>query len=73
MSEHQGCPFHRRSIGVWQDGDLQVVSCEVCGEYRISRWALQDLERHAVAPSDWRHMLLQKNLISRRDTQALHA
>ena len=62
------CPFHADSAGVSESGEIESIQCSACGNYRISKTALDLLKQHEV-PADWQNLVSQKALISTRDTR----
>ncbi|MFT7653707.1 MAG: hypothetical protein ACI9UU_002819 [Candidatus Azotimanducaceae bacterium] len=64
------CPFHADSEGVSQEGEIESIQCSACGDYRISKTALMQLNSNEV-PSGWLNMVASGSLISTRDTRAL--
>lgn len=69
----QKCPFHEGSTSTTQTGELREITCPVCGEYRISSVALQQISSRTTPPSGWSRVLAKGRLISTRDTRALLA
>ncbi len=65
------CPFHEDSAGQNQEGEIVSIRCKHCGEYRISKTAL-DLLKGKSLPSGWLTMLTRRALVSTRDTRLLH-
>ena len=64
------CPFHIDSTGASDSGEIESIRCSVCGDYRISKTALDLLQSHEV-PNDWFKVIGNKALISTRDTRLL--
>ena len=67
------CPFHEDSSVTAQDGDLSSVQCPHCGEYRISKVALEQISRLSAPPKGWQKVVDKGRLISTRDTRLLLA
>ena len=67
----QTCPFHESSTVQHQDGDLNLVQCEHCGEYRISDVALAQVAGFKQEPEGWSSLLARRQVISSRDTREL--
>ncbi len=64
------CPFHENSAGVSQEGEIESIRCDACGEYRISRTALEMLQGKKL-PDGWSKLLGRRALVSTRDTRML--
>ena len=64
------CPFHDDSAGTSQSGEIEAIQCSACGDYRISKTALAQLQSRDV-PRDWLQMVANKALISTRDTRVM--
>ena len=69
----QKCPFHDGSTAVEQEGEISAIHCPHCGDYRISRVALQQMAKFSEPPRDWASVVAKRQLISTRDTRALVA
>ena len=67
------CPFHEDSSGEEQRGELSVIHCPHCGDYRISNVALSQLREYATPPSGWPRAVARNRVISTRETRALLA
>ena len=66
------CPFHDNSAGKSQDGEIEAIRCDDCGEYRISKTALNLLKGRSL-PQGWLQMLRRTALVSTRETRMLQA
>jgi len=62
------CPFHDDSAGTSQSGEIESIHCSACGDYRISKTALAQLQSRE-APNGWLQMITNKTVISTRDTR----
>ena len=67
----QTCPFHEHSTVQHQGGDLNLVRCEHCGEYRISDVALAQVAALKQEPEGWSTLVSKRQVISSRDTREL--
>ena len=66
------CPFHENSAGHSLRGEIESIQCPNCGDYRISKTALEQVqEKFAGIPAGWQEMLSRRALVSTRDTSAL--
>ena len=65
------CPFHADSQGTEQRGEINAIDCPICGRYRISSVALEQLADQAAPPAGWRRRIARGGLISTRDTRQL--
>ena len=65
------CPFHADSTGSAQRGEINNIHCPICGEYRISSVALEQLAGTSEPPSGWTDRIAKGGLISTRDTRQL--
>ncbi|MEM9621807.1 MAG: hypothetical protein AAF993_09170 [Pseudomonadota bacterium] len=66
------CPFHDDSAGHTQDGEIEAIHCAACGDYRISKTAL-DLLQGTKLPEGWAQLVTRRALVSTRDTRMLQA
>ena len=66
------CPFHANSAGKSLRGEIESIQCPDCGNYRISKTALE-LIKEATAPAGWKQMITRRSVVSTRDMRALTA
>ena len=71
MGNHKQCPFHEDSTATEQEGDLRVIHCPHCGDYRISKMALARFAQFPRPPRGWSEILAKGRLISSRDASQL--
>ncbi|MEM7101361.1 MAG: hypothetical protein AAF541_24130 [Pseudomonadota bacterium] len=68
------CPFHANSAGISLRGEIESITCNDCGDYRISKTALDLVkDRFSAIPAGWGEVLKRRALISTRDTRLLQA
>ncbi len=64
------CPFHAASTGTSQEGEIESIQCADCGEYRISKTALERITGSDV-PAGWTELVGRREVVSTRDTRTL--
>ena len=59
------CPFHANSAGTSLRGEIESIVCPDCGNYKISKTALDLVKnRFKAAPAGWTDVLKRRALIS---------